>query len=61
MGLASDPITATSRFSVGVPSIGSRHDDLQTMCMANVVYGDVSERLIGRSRLQKKTIYILWM
>ena len=59
MGLAISPITATSRFSMGVPSIGSRHDDLQTMCMANVVYGDVSERLIGRSRPQKKAIIVL--
>jgi len=49
-GLASSPITAMSQFSVGVCTIGFCHDDKQMMCMANVVYGDVLERIICRSR-----------
>ena len=54
-GLASSPITAMYWFfTVGVRIIGSCHDDQQTMCMANVVYGDVFERQICQSRPKKR-------
>ena len=44
----------------GVRMIGSRHDDQQTMCMANVVYGDVFERRICQSRPEKKARCNTW-